>query len=413
MIEEKKIGTEIPGGVTAAAGFQAAGVRAAIKSKKPDKKDVALIYTKEEASIAGVFTQNQYAAAPVGWCRQVVKGGKGYAIIANSGNANACTGAQGEEDARAMAVQTGEKLGVSAEKVLVASTGVIGVELPMDRISAGIDMVVEALSTDGGQDAALAIMTTDTFPKEYAIQCEIGGKTITIGGIAKGSGMIHPNMATMLGFITTDAAVAPVALQQALKAAADVSFNMVTVDGDTSTNDSLMVMANGVAGNEEIVAGTSDYAVFAAALRQVCTALARMIAKDGEGATKLLTIQALHMQTEADAKKAAKAVAASSLVKAAFFGEDANWGRIICAVGYSEANYDPKKVSIWLESKAGKEQVMAAGAPYPFSEERAAQILAEDEITVTMDFADGEASATAWGCDLSYDYVKINGDYRT
>ena len=413
MIEEKIIGKEIPGGVTAAAGFLAAGVRAAIKSKKPDKKDVALIYTEREATIAGVFTQNQYAAAPVGWCRQVVKGGKGYAIIANSGNANACTGQQGEEDARAMATQTGVKLGVPAEKVLVASTGVIGVELPMDRITAGIDMVAEGLSAAGGYDAALAIMTTDTFPKEYAIQCEIAGKTVTIGGMAKGSGMIHPNMATMLGFITTDAVVAPDALQQALKAAADVSFNMVTVDGDTSTNDSLMVMANGASGNEEIMAGTADYAVFAAALKQVCIALARMIAKDGEGATKLITIHALHMQSLDDAKKAAKAVAASSLVKAAFFGEDANWGRIICAVGYSEASYDPRKVSIWLESKAGKEQVMADGAPYPFSEERAAQILAEDEITVIMDFADGEASATAWGCDLSYDYVKINGDYRT
>lgn len=413
MIEEKKIGREISGGVTAAAGFQAAGVRAAIKSKKPDKKDVALIYTEREASIAGVFTQNQYAAAPVGWCRQVVKGGKGYAIIANSGNANACTGERGEKDAQAMAVQTGEKLGVPAEKVLVASTGVIGVELPMERITAGIDMVTAALSPEGGHDAALAIMTTDTFPKEYALQCEIAGKTVTIGGIAKGSGMIHPNMATMLGFITTDAEVSPEALQSALKGAADVSFNMVTVDGDTSTNDSLMVMANGLAGNEEITINSADYAVFVAALTQVCKALARMIAKDGEGATKLLTIQALHMQTEADAKKAAKAVAASSLVKAAFFGEDANWGRIICAVGYSDASYDSKKVSIWLESKAGKEQVMADGAPYPFSEERAAKILAEDEITVIMDFADGECSATAWGCDLSYDYVKINGDYRT
>lgn len=413
MIEEKKIGREIPGGVTAAAGFQAAGVRAAIKSKKPDKKDVALIYTEREASIAGVFTQNQYAAAPVGWCRQVVKGGKGYAIIANSGNANACTGERGEKDARTMAVQTGEKLGVPAEKVLVASTGVIGVELPMERITAGIDMVTAALSPEGGHDAALAIMTTDTFPKEYALQCEMAGKTVTIGGIAKGSGMIHPNMATMLGFITTDAVVSPEALQSALKAAADVSFNMVTVDGDTSTNDSLMVMANGAAGNDEITITSTDYAVFAAALTQVCKALARMIAKDGEGATKLLTIQALHMQTEADAKKAAKAVAASSLVKAAFFGEDANWGRIICAVGYSDASYEPKKVSIWLESKAGKEQVMAAGAPCPFSEERAAKILAADEITVIIDFADGECSATAWGCDLSYDYVKINGDYRT
>lgn len=413
MIEEKKIGMEIPGGVTAAAGFLASGVRAAIKSKKPDKKDVALIYTEKEATIAGVFTQNQYAAAPVGWCRQVVAGGKGYAVIANSGNANACTGETGEQDARTMAAYTAEKLSVPAEKVLVASTGVIGVELPMDRIKTGIDLVVDGLSVSGGHDAALAIMTTDTFSKEYGVSCEMGGKTITIGGMAKGSGMIHPNMATMLGFITTDAAVEQSALQQALKQAADVSFNMVSVDGDTSTNDSLMVLANGAAGNEVITKDQPEYAVFAAGLKQVCISLARMMAKDGEGATKLLTIQALHMQTEADAKKAAKAVASSSLVKAAFFGEDANWGRIICAVGYSEAHYDPKKVSIWLESEAGKEQVMSQGAPCGFSEERAAKILAEDEITVIMDFADGEANATAWGCDLSYDYVKINGDYRT
>ena len=404
---------QMPGGVTAPEGFQASGVAAHIKSKS-GKKDVAILYSMSPATAAGVFTTNQYAAAPVEWCRKINRRGHAQAIVVNSGNANACTGEEGAQNAAQMAKWAATALGLKARDCFVCSTGVIGVQLPMDRIQAGILAAAKALHSEGGSDAAQAIMTTDTFAKEIAFSFTLGGKKVKIGGISKGSGMIHPNMATMLGFITTDAAISAGALKKALKTVADRTFNMLSVDGDTSTNDSLICLANGLAHNAEIRNEADPlYADFLAALEAVCLALTRMMAKDGEGATKLLEAKIVNARNEKEARKIAKAVIGSSLVKAAFFGEDANWGRIICAVGYSGAKYNPQKVDIYLRSAAGCEAMMQDGSALVFDEENAAKILAEPEIEICIDMKDGQAAATAWGCDLTYDYVKINGSYRT
>lgn len=397
---------EITGGVTAPQGFTAAGVVAGVKY---DRKDVALVYSEREASAAGVFTTNIVKAAPVLLTMQHIKGGKARAVVVNSGNANACVGPRGMEDARAMAAETAGLLSLPPEQVLVASTGVIGQPLPMDRVLPGIRRAAAQLSREGGGDAALAIMTTDTVVKEAAVTVSLGGVNVTIGGMAKGSGMIHPNMATMLCFVTTDAAIEPAWLQKALAAAVERTFNMITVDGDTSTNDMVLVLANGAAGNPIIESDDLDYAAFAGALEALCRKLAVAIAADGEGATRLLEVRVLGAATQRDARLVARAVAASSLVKAAVFGKDANWGRVICAAGYSGASFDPDKVDIYV----GDVKVAEKGGGLPFSEEEATKVLSGDRVVFTIDLHDGDSSATAWGCDLSYDYVRINGSYRT
>lgn len=397
---------EISGGVTAPQGFSAAGVAARIKN---DTKDVALILSDREAAAAGVFTTNKVKAAPLQLTMENIRAGKARAIVANSGNANACNGLQGLLDARAMAGKVSELLQIPAEQVLVGSTGVIGQLMPMDKVLAGIEAAASALSPDGGQAAAEAIMTTDTFAKEIAVTVKLGADAVTIGGMAKGSGMIHPNMATMLGFITTDAAIDPQWLKKALADIVGRTFNMVTVDGDTSTNDMLLALANGAAGNPVIYGEGPDFTAFCSALEQVCRKLAVAIASDGEGATKLLEVQVRGANSVEDAKKVAKAVAASSLVKAAVFGQDANWGRVLCAAGYSGVDFNPDKVDIFI----GAVKVAEDGAALPFDEEQAAQVLAEKQVLFDIDLKSGNYSATAWGCDLTYEYVRINGSYRT
>ncbi len=403
---------EAAGGVTAAAGFVAGGLHAGLK-KCPDKKDLAIIHSLAPAVVGAVFTQNKFAAAPVNWCRQVVAGGRAQAVVVNSGNANACTGAEGAANAAEMAAVCGKALQAPPEQVLVCSTGVIGVQLPMPLLREGIATCAAQLSTQGGQAAAEAIMTTDLYCKETAVSYQYQGKTVTVGGIAKGSGMIHPNMATMLCFITTDLQIEAAALQQAVKEAADASFNMVTVDGDTSTNDSMLVLANGQAGNETVQADGAGYAEFVQVLTLVAARLARLMAYDGEGATKLLECQVCGAPSLQDARLAAKAVVGSSLVKAAFYGEDANWGRIACAAGYSGAQFDTAKVNLRLQSAAGEIELMRAGSGLVFDEEAAKQVLQEREIFIKLDLGSGEYQATSWGCDLSHEYVNINADYRS
>lgn len=411
MVELKTI----EGGVCAAEGFSAAGFYCGIKESITRKKDLAFIKSDVMAKVGGVFTQNKFAAAPVEWCREVVKGGEAQAIFANSGNANACTGDEGRGNVQKTLDLVSHYSRLPKDKILICSTGVIGVQLPMTMISGGVPSVVADLSPMalGSEHAADAIATTDTFIKEYAVEYEFGGKTIHVGGIAKGSGMIHPNMATMLCFITTDLNLSAAAVQQACKDAADDTFNMITVDGDTSTNDTMLVLANGVAGNAEINVGDAGYAEFAEALYEVAKGLAKMMATDGEGATKALECHVDGAKTKADARKAAKAVIDSSLVKAAFYGEDANWGRIICAIGYSGADFDTEKVDLWLESAGGKIQLMNQGAGLAFDEEQAAAVLKEKEIQILINLNDGSESAIGWGCDLSYEYVKINAEYRS
>lgn len=399
----------VQGGVTAPAGFKAAGVRADVKGNGGGKKDVAILASQVPCTAAGVYTTNVVKAAPVLITQERTETGRLQAIVANSGNANACTGEQGMQDAADMARLAAEALGLEAAAVGVASTGVIGVHLPMERVAAGIAAAAAALSPEGGDDAAQAIMTTDTFSKQIAVQVDLGGVPVTIGAMAKGSGMIHPNMATMLGFVTTDADVEPAALRTALQKATARSFNMITVDGDTSTNDMVVALANGMAGNQKVMLCTSQYEEFAAALEHVLTYLAREIARDGEGATKLIEVQVKGAASLPDARKAARSVCGSSLVKAAVYGEDANWGRVLAALGYSGAQFNPNKVDLWL----GELQMMAAGAPVAFDEEAAAQVLKGKEVCFIADLHAGEAEATAWGCDLTYDYVKINGSYRT
>jgi len=396
----------IEGSITAPQGFRAAGVKARIKY---DKKDLALIVSEVPAAVAGVFTTNAVKAAPVVLSKRHIAGGRAQAVVVNSGCANACTGEDGMAMALEMAREAAGHLGVSPEDVVVASTGVIGDKLPMDRIKAGISEASQALSSQGGHDAALAIMTTDTVPKEALIQLEIGGRTVTIGGIAKGSGMIRPNMATMLAFVTTDAGITSELLQKALTYVTARTFNMVTVDGDTSTNDSLVILANGLAGPSPITREDENFLVFRDALEKVCAALARMIARDGEGATKFIEVEVRNAPTFADAGKVAMAVANSNLVKTAVFGEDANWGRIICAAGYSGADLDPGRIDIFI----GDEKMAENGAALNFSEERAKEILGREEVKITIDLHHGSEKATAWTCDFSFDYVKINASYRT
>ncbi|QNB47490.1 bifunctional glutamate N-acetyltransferase/amino-acid acetyltransferase ArgJ [Thermanaerosceptrum fracticalcis] len=396
------------GGITSPQGFVAGVAQAGIK--KTDRYDMALVYSKTPATAAGVYTTNKFLAAPVQISQKHLANGIARGFVVNSGCANACTGREGLENAYLMAAKAAEIIGCMPEEVVVASTGVIGVQLPMPKIIKGIEEAGAAPSREKGQLAAQAIMTTDTCSKEIAIELELGGEKVILGGMAKGSGMIHPNMATMLGFITTDAAISPHCLQAALKEATDLSFNMITVDGDTSTNDMVAVFANGLAGNGEIKdKESSDYKTFARALTEVCIALAKMIAQDGEGATKLIEVKVENAPNNRAARVIAKTIAGSSLVKTAIFGEDANWGRIICAVGYSGVDFNPDSVDVYL----GNLPVARDGAGLTFDEEDARKILQEDKIVIKVDMKQGEGQATAWGCDLSYDYVKINAAYRT
>ena len=405
---------QIEGGVTAAKGFQAAGVEAAIKYQ--NRKDMALIYSTAPCKVAGTFTSNVVKAAPVLWDKNVVEhSAYAQAVVVNSGIANACTGKQGLDCCKAEAECAGKLLGVPTDAVLVASTGVIGMQIPVDRISSGIEKLVAAKADtlDAGLDAAKAIMTTDTVHKQIAVSLEIGGKTVTIGGMCKGSGMIHPNMCTMLGFVTTDVCISKEMLQKAVSADVVDSFNMISVDGDTSTNDTLLVLANGQAGNPEITEKGADYDTFVEALHYVNETLAKKIAGDGEGATALFEVKVIHADNKEDAKTLAKSVITSSLTKAALFGHDANWGRILCALGYSGAKFDPEAIELYLESSAGKILIFKDGMAADYSEEEATRILSCSEVTALVDMKMGEAEATAWGCDLTYDYVKINADYRS
>ena len=404
----------IKGGVTAAKGFEAAGVAAEIKYK--GRNDMALVYSQVPCKAAGTFTTNVAKAAPVKWDQKIVKESEfAQVVIVNSGIANACTGAEGYGYCKDTAQKAAEVFKVPTESVLLGSTGVIGKQLPIDRIRAGVEKLAAAKSDslEAGNAAAKAIMTTDTCEKELAVEIEIGGKTVTIGGMAKGSGMIHPNMCTMLSFITTDAAISKAALQKALSEDVNDTYNMISVDGDTSTNDTVLVLANGMAGNEEIVEGTEDYEKFKAALHEINVYLAKKIAGDGEGATALFEVNIVGAATKEQAVLLSKAIACSNLTKTAIAGHDANWGRIICAMGYSGADFDPEKVDLFFESEAGKIQIAENGVALDFSEEKATEILSKPVVIATADVKMGEASATAWGCDLTHGYIEINADYRS
>ena len=401
----------ITGGVTAAQGFKASGVHCGIR-KNTSKNDLSLIVSDAPCSAASVYTTNLVKGAPLTVTKAHIADGKAQAVICNSGNANTCN-ADGIEIAEGMAALVQEKTGIAANDVVVASTGVIGQPLSLDPIKNGMDELVAKLSEDGSNEAALGIMTTDTIPKEVAVEFTCSGKTCRIGGIAKGSGMIHPNMATMLVFITTDCAIAPAMLQKALSGDIQNTFNMISIDGDTSTNDMVTVLANGLAGNAEITAEGEDFTAFMQALNTVTVGLCRMIAGDGEGATKLLECHVSGAKTLDIAKTVAKSVICSSLLKAAMFGADANWGRVLCAIGYSGAPVDVNKIDVSFKSNKGEILVCKDGAGVDFSEEIAKTILLEKEIGIMVALNDGEYSSTAWGCDLTYDYVKINGDYRT
>ena len=400
----------ISGGVCAPRGYKAAGVHCGVR-KNRSKRDLALIYSEKRASAAAVYTTNLVKGAPLTVTKKHLADGMAQAIICNSGNANTCN-ANGEYIAETTSELLGAELGIPAADVIVASTGVIGQAMTMEPFERGIPEVVKALGTSG-EAAAEAIMTTDTHAKEVAVKFTAGGVECTLGGIAKGSGMIHPNMATMLAFITSDCAISPAMLAKALSEDVQSSFNMVTVDGDTSTNDMVAVMANGMAGNAEICAEGADYDAFCEALHEVTVCLSRQIAGDGEGATKLLDCVVTGAETLADARTVARAVVSSSLLKAAMFGADANWGRVLCAVGYSGADVDVTKVGVTFKSDAGEVTVCENGAGVDFSEDLAAKVLAAKEIYILVSLGEGASSAEAWGCDLTYEYVKINGDYRT
>ncbi len=401
----------VSGGVCAAKGFKAAGIHCGIRKNKT-KKDLALIVSDVPASAAAVYTTNLVKGAPLTVTKNNIADGKAQAIICNSGNANTCN-ANGIEIAEKMCELVSDKLGIAKEDVVVASTGVIGQPLSIEPIAHGMDALAAGLTYTGSDDAAEGIMTTDTVKKEVAVEFTVGGKTCTIGGIAKGSGMIHPNMATMLVFITTDVAISSALLQKALSHDIKNTFNMTSVDGDTSTNDMVTILANGMAGNEMITEEGEDFTAFMEALNSVNVYLCRMIAGDGEGATKLLECTVDGAKDEETAKTVAKSVICSALVKAAMFGSDANWGRVLCAIGYSGADVDVNKVDVSFVSAAGEIPVCKDGAGIDFSEEIAKKILLEKEIGIKITLGDGDGKATAWGCDLTYDYVKINGDYRT
>ena len=404
----------ITGGVTAAKGFMAAAAAAEIKYK--NRTDMAMIYSKVPCVAAGTFTTNVVKAAPVKWDQDVVYNHPfAQAVICNSGIANACTGTEGYGYCKETADAAAEALNIPADSVLVASTGVIGMQLPIDRIAGGVRKMAPLLdeSLEAGTEAAKAIMTTDTKKKEVAVQFEIQGKTVTVGGMCKGSGMIHPNMCTMLGFVTTDINISKELLLEALKEDVKDTYNMVSVDGDTSTNDTVLLLANGMAENEKITEKNEDYQAFCQALNYVNTCLAKKIAGDGEGATALFEVKVIGAKDKEQAVTLSKSVVTSSLTKAAIYGHDANWGRILCAMGYSGAEFDPEKVDLYFESRAGKIKIIENGVSTGYSEDEATKILSEDEVTAIADIKMGDAHATAWGCDLTYDYVKINADYRS
>ena len=405
---------KIDGGVTAAKGFLAAHTAAGIKYQGRD--DMAMIYSKVPAVAAGTFTRNVVKAAPVKWDQQVV-GESSFvqAVVMNAGIANACTGQEGMGYCKETADAAGSALGIPSQAVLVASTGVIGMQLPMDRLRAGIGAMVPKLeeTRQAAAAAAQAIMTTDTHKKEAAVTFTVDGKTVTVGGMSKGSGMIHPNMCTMLAFITTDLAISHELLQEALSSVVDDTYNMISVDGDTSTNDTCLVLANGMAGNTEITEKNADYQAFVEVLFEVNKTLAKMMAGDGEGATALFEVKVINASSKAEAVTLAKSVVTSSLTKAAIYGHDANWGRILCALGYAGVDFDPEKVDLYFESSNGRLKIIENGVATGYSEEEATKILTADAVTAICDMKQGDAEATAWGCDLTYDYVKINADYRS
>lgn len=405
---------KIDGGVTAAKGFEASAAEAQIKYK--DRKDMALIYSQVPCAAAGTFTTNVVKAAPVKWDQELVKNSPFVqAVVVNSGIANACTGAEGYGYCEQTAKAVEQLLDIPASSVLVASTGVIGMQLPIDRIRSGVALLAgsRAGTEEAGLLAAQAIMTTDTKPKYAAVQVEIGSKTVTVGGMCKGSGMIHPNMCTMLGFVTTDAAITKEMLQKALSDSVKDTYNMVSVDGDTSTNDTVLLLANGLAENPLIDREDENYAAFKEALNYVNTELAKKIAGDGEGATCLFEVKVVGAESKEQAVTLSKSVVTSSLTKAAIYGHDANWGRILCAMGYSGAKFDPGRVDLYFESRAGKLKIIENGVSTGYSEEEATRILSEDHVTAIADMKLGEASAVAWGCDLTHEYVNINADYRS
>lgn len=404
----------IDGGVTAAKGFQAACCEANIKYK--DRTDMAMVYSAKPCVCAGTFTSNVVKAACVQWDQKIVSSGEPMqAVVVNSGIANACTGKEGFDACEATAKAVEKELGVPYSNVAVASTGVIGMQLPVEKLVNGVAMMSKTLedSREAGTAAAKAIMTTDTIHKEVAVTFEISGKTVTLGGMSKGSGMIHPNMCTMLAFLTTDLAIEKSLLQEALSGVVKDTFNMITVDGDTSTNDTLLIMANGLAGNETITTKDADYQTFAEALKYICEFLAKKMAGDGEGATKLFEAKVVNAKSKEDARTLSRAIVGSNLSKAAIYGCDANFGRFLCAMGYSGAQFDQNDVELFFESKVGRLQVFDKGTPIVFDEELAVKIMQAPEVTIYVDMHEGDAQATAWGCDLTYDYVKINADYRS
>lgn len=404
----------ITGGVTAAKGFQAASTAAGIKYQ--NRTDMAMVYSEKPCKAAGTFTTNVVKAAPVKWDQNIVYNQpEAQVIVCNSGIANACTGEEGFGYCRETAKAAAEALGVSENSVLVASTGVIGMQLPIQKLADGVKAMAPVLdgSLEAGNQAAKAIMTTDTVEKEVAVEFEAGGKTVTIGGMCKGSGMIHPNMCTMLGFVTTDLNISKELLQEALSENVQDTYNMVSVDGDTSTNDTVLLLANGMAENPEITEKNEDYQAFCEALNYVNTTLAKKIAGDGEGATALFEVKVIGAESKEQAVTLSKSVVTSSLTKAAIYGHDANWGRILCAMGYSGAQFDPEKVDLYFESRAGKIKIIENGVATGYSEEEATRILSEEAVTAIADVKMGTCTATAWGCDLTYDYVKINADYRS
>ena len=405
---------KIKGGVTAAKGFEASGTAANIKYK--DRMDMAMIYSEAPCNVAGTFTTNVVKAAPVLWDKDIVDNSPyAQAVVVNAGIANACTGKQGMDYCREEAQTASGLLNIPENSVLVGSTGVIGMQLPMDRINEGIKKLAVAKdgSIEAGTTASKAIMTTDTVNKEIAVQFELDGKTVTVGGMSKGSGMIHPNMCTMLAYITTDVVISKPLLQEALSNSIVDSYNMISVDGDTSTNDTCLVLANGLAGNDEITQKGEGYDKFCEALDFVNTYLARKMAGDGEGATALFETTVMNAATKQEARILAKSVIGSSLCKAAIYGHDANFGRFLCALGYSGVKFDPEQVELYFESSAGKLLIYKDGAAVDYSEEKATEILSQPEVTVLVDMKMGKETATAWGCDLTYDYVKINADYRS
>lgn len=405
---------KITGGVTAAKGYKAAATAAGIKYQ--GRTDMAMVYSEVPATVAGTFTTNVFKAAPVIWDRNIVKNiGKAQAIVVNSGIANACTGTEGDLYCQKTADAAAEALGVSADAILLGSTGVIGMQLPVEKMEAGAKKLATLLASDveAGTAAAQAIMTTDTHKKEVAYEFMLGGKAVTIGGMAKGSGMIHPNMCTMLAYVTSDVAISHEMLQKALSEIVVDTFNMISVDGDTSTNDTLLVLANGMAGNEEIISEDVDYRSFYEALKEVCMFLAKEMAADGEGATKLVESIVEGADTKENARILAKSVVCSSLTKAAMYGCDANWGRELCALGYSGVQFDPMKVEMYFKSGDTTMLIFKDGAGVDYSEEEASKLLANDYVQIISKMNMGTETATAWGCDLTYDYVKINADYRS